>query len=641
MAKRNVYLEDRPWPEALELWLEHLKGVGALAPGPPEIVAAERAVGRVTAEPVLARLSSPHYHSAAMDGLAVQAAATFGASEVAPKRLRIGTEAFHVDTGDPLPSGCDAVIMIEDVHFVEPDVVEIVAPAVPWQHVRAVGEDIVATEMILPAHHLLRPVDVGGLLAGGVTEVAVLARPRVAVIATGDEVVEPGSPLEPGHVVDYNSRVLAALVEEWGGQATRMGIVRDDPEALAAAIRRAVLEHRVVALIAGSSAGREDFTAEVIRSLGTVLVHGVATRPGKPVVLGEVAGRAVIGVPGYPVSAVLAAELFLKPLLFRLLGRVPPARPRATAALSRRVVSAVGVEEFVRVKLGQVGDKIIATPLARGAGLITSLIRADGILRVPAAAEGLEAGQRVEVELLRSPEEIAQTTVIIGSHDLALDVLADLLRRRYPAAGLSSAHVGSLAGLLALRRGEAHAAGTHLLDEETGEYNVPYVRRLLPDTPVVLVNLAYREQGLMVRPGNPKGIHDIADLARPEVRFVNRQKGAGTRVLLDYKLRQLGLGPDQIRGYENEEFTHMAVAVAVASGRADAGLGILAAARALNLEFVPVLQERYDLCFLKAYWDQPVVRRVLDVLHSAEFRERVAALGGYDLRDCGRVMWEG
>jgi len=471
--------------------------------------------------------------------------------------------------------------------------------------------------------------------------VAVLARPRVAVIATGDEVVEPGSALEPGHVVDYNSRVLAALVEEWGGQATRMGIVRDDPEALAAAVRRAVADHRVVALIAGSSAGREDFTAEVLRSLGTVLVHGVATRPGKPVVLGEVAGRPVMGVPGYPVSAVLAAELFLKPVVFRLLGRVPPARPRAPAVLSRRLVSAMGVEEFVRVKLGQVGDKLIATPLARGAGLITSLIRADGILRIPAAAEGVEAGQRVEVELLRSPEEIAQTVVVIGSHDLALDVLADLLKRKYPEAGLSSAHVGSMAGLLALRRGEAHAAGTHLLDEETGEYNVPYLRRLLPGTPVVLVNLAYREQGLILRPGNPRGIHDISDLARPEVRFVNRQKGAGTRVLLDYKLKQLGIAPDQIRGYENEEFTHMAVAVAVASGRADAGLGILAAARALNLEFIPVLQERYDLCFLKAYWDQPVVRRVLDVLNSAEFRERVAALGGYDLRDCGRVMWEG
>ncbi|MGQ9532096.1 MAG: molybdopterin biosynthesis protein [Desulfotomaculales bacterium] len=641
MAKRNVYLEDRPWPEALERWLEHLEAVGALAPGPTEIVAAERAVGRVTAEPVFARLSSPHYHSAAMDGLAVQAAATFGASEVAPLRLRLGAEAFPVDTGDPLPSGCDAVIMIEDVHFVEPGVVEIVAPAVPWQHVRVVGEDIVATEMILPAHHRLRPVDIGGLLAGGVTEVAVLARPRVAVIATGDEVVEPGSALEPGHVVDYNSRVLAALVEEWGGTATRMGIVRDDPEALAAAVRRAVSDHRVVALIAGSSAGREDFTAEVLRSLGNVLVHGVATRPGKPVVLGEVAGRPVMGVPGYPVSAVLAAELFLKPVVFRLQGRVPPARPRTAAVLSRRLVSAMGVEEFVRVKLGQVGEKLIATPLARGAGLITSLIRADGILRIPAAAEGVEAGQRVEVELLRSPEEIAQTVVVIGSHDLALDVLADLLKRKYPEAGLSSAHVGSMAGLLALRRGEAHAAGTHLLDEETGEYNVPYLRRLLPGTPVVLVNLAYREQGLMVRPGNPKGIHDLSDLARPEVRFVNRQKGAGTRVLLDYKLKQLGLSPDQIRGYENEEFTHMAVAVAVASGRADVGLGILAAARALNLEFIPVLQERYDLCFLKAYWDQPVVRRVLDVLNSAEFRERVAAFGGYDLRDCGRVMWEG
>ncbi|GAW92182.1 molybdopterin biosynthesis protein [Calderihabitans maritimus] len=638
MAK-DVYLDNHPREKALAQYLTLLEEAGALHPGPAEIIPVEESLGRITAEPVYARVSSPHYTAAAMDGFAVQASLTFGASETNPRQLAVGSEAIMVDTGDPLPDGCNAVIMVEDVHFVTPEVIEITQPVFPWQNVRPVGEDIVTSEMIVPSNHRLRPTDIGGLLAGGVTEVAVYRKPRVAILPTGTELVEPGSDLKPGDIIDSNTRMLAGLVEEWGGIPKRFPITSDDFDALKRALAEALEQADLVLINAGSSAGREDFTAEVIKSLGQVLFHGVAIKPGKPVILGLAKNCPVIGVPGYPVSAYLCADLFVKPIVYRKLGSVPPVRAEIEAVLSRKLVSSIGIEEFVRVKLGQVGGKTVATPISRGAGVIMSLIRADGIIRIPRLSEGYAAGERVPVELLRPLDEIKQTTVIIGSHDIALDILANHLRRLYPEAALSSAHVGSLAGLKALQAGEAHCSGIHLLDEKSGEYNIPYLRRLLPDRSLVLVNLAYREQGLIVARGNPKGIKGLADLTRPEVTFVNRQRGSGTRMLLDYLLAKQGIDPGQIRGYEREEYTHMAVAAAVAGG-ADAGLGIRAAAQALELDFIPLAEERYDLCILREYWDTPYIKRLLAIMAKKEFQEEVRSLGGYDLRDCGKVIWE-
>lgn len=640
ILKRDTYLDDRPWEEALSLFLEHLAAKGALKPGPAETVAAGESAGRVTAAPVYALISSPHYHASAMDGFAVKSARTYGASETAPVRLKQDEDAFMVDTGDPLPENCDAVIMVEDVHYAADGVLEIIRAAHPWQHVRAVGEDIVATEMILPANHRVRPIDVGAFLAGGVSGVPAHPRPRVAILPTGTELVEPGEELKPGSIIEYNSRMLAAMVEEWGASAARRMITRDDPDSLKAAVAGAVEESDIVLVIAGSSAGSEDYTAGVIGALGTVLVHGIATKPGKPVILGEINNKPVVGVPGYPVSAFLSLELFVKPLIYRKLGASPPVRETAPAAVSRKLVSPLGVEEFVRVKLGRVGEKTVAVPISRGAGIIMSLVRADGMIRVPRLSEGFNAGDVAEVELFRPMREIRETTVVIGSHDIALDVLANFLRVKHPEASLSSAHVGSLGGLAALKRGEAHCAGTHLLDEETGDYNVSYIKRLLPDREVVLVNLVYREQGLILARGNPKNITGLADLTRQGTRFVNRQRGAGTRILLDFKLKELGLDPAQIHGYEREEYTHMAVAAAVEAGAVDAGLGIRAAAQALGLDFIGIVEERYDLCVPGEYWDTPFIRRLLEVMAMPSFREEVVKLGGYDLRDCGRVIWQ-
>jgi putative molybdopterin biosynthesis protein len=636
--KQKKFLFNTPLAEALQKYNAALAAANISGPLPGEHIPVGDALGRVTAEAVIAKVSSPFYHSAAMDGFAVRFSDTFGASETRPKQLAVPAQAVPVDTGDPLPDGFDAVVMIEDVEKT-PAGIEILKPATPWQHVRLVGEDIVATELIIPENHVIRPVDMAAMLASGHTGVMVRKRPKVAVIPTGTELVEPGSELRKGDIIDFNSTLLAALAAECGAEPSRMRIVTDDAELLKQTVLDAVAEHDVVLVNAGSSAGREDFTAPVLSGIGVIHIHGVNIKPGKPVVLAIVQGKAVIGIPGYPVSAALTFSLFVRPILYFLQGRPAPPAETAAAKLSRQVASALGSEEFLRVKLGSVSGNLIATPVTRGAGALMSLVRADGFLRIPAESEGIAGGHEVTVELLRPRREIANTIVCIGSHDNALDVLANHLKKQHPELSLSSAHVGSMGGLLALRRGEAHLAGTHLLDEETGEYNVGYLRKHLGGRKVVLVNLVHRTQGFIVPRGNPKSISGFADLARGDVVFVNRQAGAGTRLLTDLHLKRLGIDPQNVKGYHHEEFTHMAVAAAVLSGAADTGLAVLSAARALGLDFVPVAQERYDLAILEEYYDTPPLRALLAVIRQDQaFRDRIVAMGGYDVSDMGRVI---
>ncbi|HJZ47693.1 MAG TPA: molybdopterin biosynthesis protein [Roseiflexaceae bacterium] len=655
--RRRYYLEDLALDEAWRRFEQALERAGGVRALPAERVVLAEAHGRITAAPIWARLSSPHYHAAAMDGVAVRAADTFGASETSPRRLSLAGQATWVDTGDPLPPDADAVIMAEHVQAIDQDTIEILAAVAPWQYVRPLGEDIVATELVLPEDHRLRPVDLGALAAAGHVDVAVRRRPRVAIIPTGTELISletgdwrletseplasslqpPASP-KPGAIIEFNSLILAGQVAEWGGVAERHAPVPDRREELRAAVERALAECDLVVVNAGSSAGSEDYTAAVLAELGEVAVHGVAIRPGHPAILAVASGKPALGLPGYPVSTTLTAELFLRPLVYRLQGQIPPRRPTVAATISRKIHSPAGEDEFVRVTLGQVGQRMVAAPLARGAGVVMSLVRADGLLRIPRFSEGVHAGAEVSIELLRDPAELEGTIVAIGSHDLALDLLTSELRRFAPGARLVSANAGSLGGLLALKRGDAHLAGTHLLDEATGEYNRPFLARLLPDEDVLLVHLAEREQGLIVAPGNPERIRDLADLARPGVRFVNRQKGAGTRVLLDYHLKQRGIAAEQIAGYEREEFTHMAVAAAVLSGSANAGMGILAAARALGLDFIPLFKERYDLAIPRQHWQSPLLEPLRLALASPEYHRAVEALGGYDVQRMGEIM---
>jgi putative molybdopterin biosynthesis protein len=637
---RKIYLEDIPLDEALARFYGALEREGGLHVLPGEAVPLDQALGRVTAQPVWARISSPHYHSAAMDGVAVRAEDTHGASKTSPLLLKLEEQARWVDTGDPVPPGFNAVIMVEDIQPVGDDQIQIMAAVAAWQHVRLLGEDIVATELVLPENHRIGPSDLGAMAAAGLTDVEVRRKPVVTIIPTGTELVRPGDPIETGKIIEFNSLMMAAQVEEWGGHPVRHPIVPDDFHLIKEAVQSALAVSDVVVMNAGSSAGSEDYTAQVVSELGDLLVHGIAVRPGHPVVLGVASKRPLIGAPGYPVSCVLTMEIVAKPLISRLLGVLPPARPRLEAVMSRKVLSPMGDDEFLRVKVGKVGDRLIATPLTRGAGVIMSLVKADGLVRIPRFSEGLEMGSTAEVELLRPREEVENTIVVIGSHDMTLDLLGSLLHTEHPALSLSSSNVGSLGGLQALRKGEAHLAGSHLLDEETGEYNIPYIRRVLAGHDVVVLNLVYREQGLMVPRGNPKGIHSLSDLARKDVSFVNRQRGSGTRILLDYELGRAGIAADSIKGYDRDEYTHTGVAAAVASGTADVGLGILAAARALDLDFVPLLKERYDLVIPRAYYESALVQPLLEIIRQPGFQAQVVELGGYDTSQTGQVIAE-
>lgn len=654
--QRKIYLEDIPLDEAWAAFRGALEAADLWQPLSAETIPLSQANGRVTAEAVWARLSSPHYHASAMDGYAVRARDTVGATETSAVEFvlvegpeeaeRVGRPAQAVNTGHPLPAWANAVVMVEHVQpLTLPDgraAIQLRAALPPWSHVRPMGEDMVATELVLPANHQLRPVDLGALAGSGHSAVSVYRRPQVAIIPTGSELVaiESAAP-EPGQIIEYNSLVLAAQVEGWGGLPTRWPIVRDEFAAIRAAVVEAAESHDLVLLNAGSSAGSEDYTAQVVGALGRLLVHGVAVRPGHPVILGmvEQEGRAVpiIGVPGYPVSAALTGEIFVEPLLARWQGRQANRPLTIDGTLTRKIVSHTGDDDYVRVAVGKVGEQYRVTPISRGAGVITSLVRADGIVKIPRFSEGADVGAEVTVHLYRSAAAIERTIVAIGSHDLTLDLVAQFLAARHEGLRLSSANVGSLSGLVALRRGEAHLAGSHLLDPATGEYNDSTIRRYLAGEAMVVVTLVGREQGWLVAKGNPKQLNDWADAARPDVELVNRQRGAGTRVLLDYELSKRGIEPAQVLGYEREEYTHLAVAAAVASGAANAGLGIRAAAHALELDFVPLATEQYELVIPQAHYEGDLLRPLLELLHDKTFRQAVTDLPGYDVSQMGQT----
>jgi putative molybdopterin biosynthesis protein len=625
--ERDIYLSNTDIEEAVSLYLGKLDTAISLVK--TELVDIREARGRVTAAPVIAKLSSPNQNAAAMDGIMVISDRTFSANEANPAILNRGMDFEYVNTGFPLVEPYDSVIMIEDVAVLNDGQVKIMAQAAPWQHVRPIGEDIVAGEMILPENHLIRPMDIGAVLSGGVAEVAVYERIRVGIIPTGSEITDRYDSLPRGKIFDSNSWTFRAIVEEQGGIAERISPVEDDYKKLKNAVAELAERNHIVIVNAGSSAGSKDYTAQVIEDLGELVLHGVAIKPGKPTVLGMIGHKPVIGVPGYPGSAFLVFEEIVNPVI-RALQRRKTERPaQARAVVSRRVVSTLKYREYVRVKLGKVGDKLIATPLNRGAGVAMALVKADGILVIPKNSEGCEAGEEALVELVNDMEAIENTIVSIGSHDLIMDYIGSILARK--GHTLSSAHVGSMGGILAIKRGEAHIAPIHLLDEETGEYNKSYIEKYLKDEDVALVKGVRREQGFMVVKGNPKRIYGIGDLKRDDVTFVNRQKGSGTRILTDYLLKKSGVEARKVRGYERDMTTHMAVAAAVDSGTADVGVGVASAAGAMGLDFIPIGFEEYDFAIPRKYMETEGIKSFLEVLESTEFRQILKELGGYGM----------
>ena len=629
------YLTNIPLAKAREDYLSLLEshGYGAKT----EVIPVWDACGRVTAGAVYAHICAPHYAASAMDGVALRAKDTFGATETTPITLQAG--AFTVvDTGDPVPEECDAVIMVEDVVKNEDGTITIHEAAAPWQHIRQIGEDICAGEMILPSHMTVSPSAIGAMIAGGVLEIEVIRKPLVGIIPTGDEIIPPCTDPKPGDIVEFNGSIFSAMVRQWGAEAKVYPIVPDRFDTIKDMVSKAAEECDLVILNAGSSAGRDDYSTRVIRELGEVLYHGIAMKPGKPAILGCKGATPILGVPGYPVSGIIVIEQLLKPLVDHWL-KVPGQKNQyAKAVLTRPVVSGLKYEEFVRVRMGYVGDKLMASPLSRGSGVVSSFMKADGILEVPQGLEGYEAGAEVSVRLLSPMDKLENTVVVIGSHDPLLDELGDMLHVENSDVYMSSSHVGSMGGIMAVRRGEAHAAGCHLLDTATGEYNLAFIRKYFPRGGVRLIRCVGRQQGLMVAKGNPLNLQKFADIAKEGIRYVNRQKGSGTRILTDYLCRQENIDADAVYGYDREELTHTSVAVQIASGSADVGMGIYSAAKLYDLDFIPICIEEYDLIIPDHAWDTPQVQQMLATMKTDAFKEKILALGGYTVDNPGEII---
>ena len=627
------YLTNKPLDEALSGYLQVLdeNGMGPAS----ETLPVGETLGRYTSAPVYAHICSPHYHACAMDGIALSASVTFGAGETTP--VKLGPEDYvWVDTGDPLPENRDSVVMIEDVVF-EGENAILHAPSPPWQNIRQIGEDVCAGDMLLTSFTRITPAAMGSMLAGGVLEVPVTREPKVGIIPTGDEIIQPVSDPGEGEIIEFNSTIFSAMLCRFGAKAALYPIVGDDPVLITSALKAALAECDAVILCAGSSAGREDYAAQAIAEVGSVVCHGIAIKPGKPAILGHYGAKPVLGVPGYPVSGMIVIEQVLQPVIARMTGATPDDPETTPARLSRPVISTLKYREFVRVRLGYVENEFIATPLNRGAGVVSSFMKADGILEVPQDTEGFRAGEEIGVRLLRPLSEIKRSLVITGSHDPLIDELSEFMRREYKDSFVSASHVGSMGGIMALKSKAAHVCGIHLLDEKTGVYNVTFVKEYFPQGGVVLVECVKRIQGLMVQKGNPKGIKTLADLQGGNLKYVNRQKGSGTRILCDYLINRDGIDKDSIYGYSNEEYTHTAVAALVGSGSADAGLGIWSAARMYDLDFIPICEEQYDFLIAESEFGSERIERLLRTLGSSTFRNRLNELGGYILETPGKV----
>lgn len=627
------YLTNIPLEEGITKYIKTLENYKNRE---EEYIDVEDSLNRMTSEAIYANLSAPFYNCSAMDGIAVKAENTFNANDSNILSLKEEIDYIEVDTGDPIPREFDAVIMIEDVLEKENGLAKIYKPAMPWQHIRCLGEDIVENEMIIPSFHNIRPQDIGSMISAKIDKVKVFKEFKVGIIPTGTELIDRDKTPQIGDIIEFNSRLFEGLVLEYEAKPVRYPIVEDNYEKIKASVLKALDECDMVLINAGSSQGREDFTYDIIEEIGEVLIHGLAIKPGKPAILGQVKGKPVVGIPGYPVSAWVVMENIVKPVVRNLNYKSIKPKEKINAVLTKRVMSSLKYEEFIRVKLGFVDNKYIVTPIKRGAGTITSLVHADGVLRIPQNVEGLEEGSVVEVELLKDIEEIKNTIVSIGSHDLVMDIINDELTKTYFGnIKLSSTHVGSFQGLLSIKKDESHIAPIHLFDIDSENYNIPYVNKYI-DEDAVLIKLVKRTQGFMVKKGNPLNIKNVSDLVN--IRYINRQKGSGTRILFDHLLKKENIKKSQILGYEREESTHMSLAKAIQNGDADCGLGVYSAAKVFDLDFIPVCEEEYDLLLKEKMLESDYIKYLLETINKDSFKAKVHALGGYNLDNTGEII---
>ncbi len=620
---KHNYLDNIPLEEAKEKFFSLIKSdFTHLA----EEIPTTEAVGRVLTEAVYAKICSPHYNASAMDGIAVRAKDTYTANESSPLILS-PDEYTVVDTGDAIPEDKDAVIMVEDISFESEGKVKIISSVHPFQNVRQIGEDICMGDMIAPSFTVITPPLCGAMLAGGITKSSVIKKPTVAIIPTGDEIVSPTENPGKGQIIEFNSSIFSGMLKGWGADVRVYPIIPDKKELLKENVKDASEKYDAVLILAGSSAGRDDYTCDIIKELGNVCVHGIAIKPGKPAVLGKIGSVPVVGLPGYPVSAIVVMREIVRDLIAFLSHKKIKEEQKIPALLGKRIVSSLKYREYVRVTLGKIGENYVAVPLSRGAGIVTSFTKADGIITVPQNCEGIEQGEAVEVTLVNPQKDIASSIIVTGSHDPIIDEINDILKIKGYPYSVSSSHVGSMGALNAIKMKQAHLGGTHLLDTQTGEYNKNYIEKYLDPKDVTLIKGIGRIQGLMVQKGNPKNIKAFGDIVGH--RYANRQLGSGTRILFDYLLKTHRISKDEIDGYRNEEFTHTAVAAQIAGENADCGLGIYSAAQMYGLDFIEITVEEYDLIVNNDFIDTPMYNAFMAVFRSEELKKRMEKMGGY------------
>lgn len=623
MIKRNIYIDNIDVEVALKEYFSQIS-----LELKSEKISVLDSIGRVTSKAVYANYCSPTYAASAMDGIFIFSEKIKEATEITPVYLK-EDDFKYVNTGNPLDlSSGDCVVMIEELIKLENGTFKIIKNAKPWQHVRPVGEDIVAGEMLIKSNHKISPQDLGALITGGIKEIEVYKKPNIAIVPTGDEVIDIfKEEFKEKSVIDCNSYVFSAQIREWGGVPYIQERLKDDYNEMKKKLDELSKKFDVVIINAGSSAGSKDYTKSVIQEIGEVIIHGVAIKPGKPTILGKINEKPVIGIPGYPVSAYLAMDIFVRPLLERVTN-ISNEKKFIEGKLGKSIVSSLKHKELVRVTIHRSMDDYIVMPLARGAGITTSLSKADGILAIPRSVEGISVGERVKVELLKPLKEIEDNLVSVGSHDIVMDLIGDSIK-------LCSTHVGSFGGILAIKQRNADIAPIHMLDEQNGEYNISFIQKYFPTEDMTLIKGVERIQGLIVQKGNPLNIKDMFE---KDIRFVNRQRGSGTRILLDYWLKTEKLDCINLKGYDYEVATHLDVAMAVKNGTAEAGLGIMEAAKIADLDFIPLAKEEYDFLINPEVKDSEKISEFIKFLKSDFLRERIENLTGYGLNRPGEIV---
>ncbi len=616
--------------EAVKLLLERVKPLGV------EEVDLLDAFGRVLASDIYARVDSPPFDRSLVDGYAVRAEDLYGADESNPidlklaGRVRIGEEpkasveageCVEISTGAPIPPGANAVVMVEYTSQLG-DKIRFFRAVKPGENIAQVGSDISAGDLVMRRGRVLTAKEIAALAASGYSKVEVYRPPRVAIFSIGRELTPPGGSLRLGEVYDVNGYAISALLSELGIRGEFLGILPDEESRILDELSRALKRYDVVITSGGTSAGLEDLTYRVFEKLGEVLVHGIRAKPGKPTILAiSPEGKLMIGLPGFPLSAMMIFISVIKPILMKLMG-IEISEPESVYAKLPFRINAGGRTYLIPVQLIETPDGLKAYPMIRDSGSTSALLDAEGFIEIPEEKQYLDENEIVKVNLFRKIKPPSLT--IIGSHCPAMDLLIDVAGIKDPKI----INVGSLGGWLALKRGEADVAGTHLLDEETMIYNLHMPKKLGIEDQVEIYGGYVREIGFITAPGNPKNIKSFEDLLRPDVVFVNRVKGSGIRVFIDLQLKKLGVkDPEKIiKGYTYQVKTHTAVAAAVAQGRADVGVAVGYVARIYGLNFIPLMNERFDLAVRKDRVFKQSVQDLLKALRSKEFAEKLKAL---------------